>query len=313
MTPPHPHRNTKREEAVNICLSGYACGTRAQSPPKNAARVKETVIHYQRCGSLAVLVLATVARLAAAQVTITEYGIPTIHSGPVGITAGPDGNLWFTEFRGNQIGKVTTGGSFTEYSIPSAGSFPTGISVGPDSNLWFTEQGVANNIGRVNLPTGTPTPTRTPTATPTPFPSTVLSAGIGANDTCIPVADASLFSPTGGYALIGSELISYTALGTSCSEGSVAAVRAGTSATAGVLMGVVRNLNGQGGAHAGGTPITPTVAPGTCIGDCDGGGRSPSTRSLRCSTSCWAARRSCPRARAASLRTSLTRRRSMLA
>ena len=30
---------------------------------------------------------------------ITEFAIPTANSGPVNITAGPDGNLWFTEMR----------------------------------------------------------------------------------------------------------------------------------------------------------------------------------------------------------------------
>jgi len=33
-----------------------------------------------------------------------EFPVPTAGSAPVGITAGPDGNLWFTEFYGNKIG-----------------------------------------------------------------------------------------------------------------------------------------------------------------------------------------------------------------
>lgn len=43
-----------------------------------------------------------------AAVTVTEYTIPTLASTPTGITAGPDGNLWFTESAGNKIGKITT-------------------------------------------------------------------------------------------------------------------------------------------------------------------------------------------------------------
>ena len=35
---------------------------------------------------------------------ITEFATPT--AGPVGITSGPDGNLWFTEQGGNKIGQV---------------------------------------------------------------------------------------------------------------------------------------------------------------------------------------------------------------
>jgi virginiamycin B lyase len=37
---------------------------------------------------------------------IREFPIPTADSQPVGITAGPDGNLWFTELRGNNIGQL---------------------------------------------------------------------------------------------------------------------------------------------------------------------------------------------------------------
>ena len=40
--------------------------------------------------------------------TITEFPIPTISSFPTGITAGPDGNLWFTESSGDKIGRITT-------------------------------------------------------------------------------------------------------------------------------------------------------------------------------------------------------------
>ena len=102
------------------------------------------------------------------------------------------------------------------------------------------------------------------------YTSSLLSSAITATDTCIPVSDTSIFSPTGGFALIGTELIWYTGLSTSCSGASAARVSAGTAATAGVLTGVVRNLNGQGGAHAAGTPVTPTAAP--CVGDCNGNG-----------------------------------------
>src|SRR5437868_6008033 len=79
----------------------------------------------------------TIAVAAHAQL-FTEYTIPTVGSGPWGITAGPDGNMWFTELIG-KIGVVTTGGAFTQYTIPTSGSAPRGITVGPDGNLWFAE------------------------------------------------------------------------------------------------------------------------------------------------------------------------------
>ena len=57
------------------------------------------------CLGFALLGLSSAA--AQAQV-ITEFstGI-TAGAGSEGITAGPDGNLWFTEFNGNRIGRIS--------------------------------------------------------------------------------------------------------------------------------------------------------------------------------------------------------------
>ena len=53
------------------------------------------------------LSLSTAPAWAAAGI-ITEFSIPPAESDPVGITAGPDGNVWFTENRGDKIGRITT-------------------------------------------------------------------------------------------------------------------------------------------------------------------------------------------------------------
>ena len=56
-----------------------------------------------------------------------HHGIrrPHVHSGPSGITAGPDGALWFTEPDGNKIGRITTAGVVTEFTVPTTGSNPS--------------------------------------------------------------------------------------------------------------------------------------------------------------------------------------------
>ncbi|MGH2854342.1 MAG: virginiamycin B lyase family protein, partial [Solirubrobacteraceae bacterium] len=77
---------------------------------------------------------------------ITEYSLPS-ESGPKGITAGPDGNLWFVDHDTQKIGKITTSGTITEYSLPS-GSYPYDIVAGPDGDLWFTEFG-NGKIGKI--------------------------------------------------------------------------------------------------------------------------------------------------------------------
>ena len=50
---------------------------------------------------------------------IGEVAIPTPDSVPQSITAGPDGNLWFTEDFGNKIGRITPAGVITEFPIPT--------------------------------------------------------------------------------------------------------------------------------------------------------------------------------------------------
>jgi virginiamycin B lyase len=89
---------------------------------------------------------------------ITEYAVttnPTPATVPVldQIVAGPDGALWFTEPRDNEIGRMATTGVVTnEYTIPSP-SQPEGITVGPDGNIWFTD--LFNEVGRI-APSGPP-------------------------------------------------------------------------------------------------------------------------------------------------------------
>ena len=77
---------------------------------------------------------------------MTNYTDPSINF-PDGITAGPDGALWFTNEDDNSIGRITTDGVVTNYTDPSI-NFPDGITAGPDGALWFTNE-KDNSIGRI--------------------------------------------------------------------------------------------------------------------------------------------------------------------
>lgn len=86
---------------------------------------------------------------------IREFAVPTANSEPGDITAGPDGNLWFTE-RADRIGRINPStGAITEFPLPtncgdpSNGCIPSGITAGSDGNLWFAEYN-GNNIGRIS-------------------------------------------------------------------------------------------------------------------------------------------------------------------
>lgn len=136
-----------------------------------------------------ILALAAVACPAAAQ-TITEFPIPTfgsqpleiasgpggmwftepgagriglitpdgrlseftVSASPLGIVAGPDGNLWFTS--DGHISRMTTDGTVSKF-VTACCSFPGSppwITVGPDRLLWFTDGDIdGGKIGNSNV------------------------------------------------------------------------------------------------------------------------------------------------------------------
>src|SRR5258706_5518635 len=105
------------------------------------------------------LVLATVGTLlflwvqpVSAAPTITEFHVSNVGV-PQGITAGPDGNLWFTEFYDNVVGRITPKGTSTLFRLNTVNS-ATYITKGPDGALWVTllndvGGSTTNQIGRI--------------------------------------------------------------------------------------------------------------------------------------------------------------------
>jgi virginiamycin B lyase len=80
---------------------------------------------------------------------ITEYPLPTPNSTPSGITAGPDGAIWFNENGGNRIVRMTIDGVITaQYPVPTPNSVMGQIITGSDGALWVTENN-SNKIGRI--------------------------------------------------------------------------------------------------------------------------------------------------------------------
>jgi virginiamycin B lyase len=109
-------------------------------------------------------------------VTITEFPIPTSHAVPVGITAGPDGNVWFTEDQASKIGRITPVGVVTEFALPpplpqndASTRGPYGITLGRDGNLWFVENfGPYDSVGKIT-PAGVVTEFVIPTVNSVPW------------------------------------------------------------------------------------------------------------------------------------------------
>jgi len=90
----------------------------------------------------------------AANGVLKEYALPSGNA--IGITTGPDGNVWFTTSDA-KLGMVTRSGHITEFAIPQPPPCTTNcpispaacapdclpraqeITTGPDGNLWFTQ------------------------------------------------------------------------------------------------------------------------------------------------------------------------------
>ncbi len=88
-------------------------------------------------------------RMTTSGVLTSRYSeTPGPLTGPLAITAGPDGALWFTNYGLDpSIGRITTSGVISTYTDPSIKA-PQDITTGPDGALWFVDPG-ASTLGRV--------------------------------------------------------------------------------------------------------------------------------------------------------------------
>jgi streptogramin lyase len=107
------------------------------------------------------LALLALAFPATASASITEFTGLTKGTPSGGITAGPDGAVWFT-IGGDPggIGHIHADGSITEHLADEISGFthksdPADIVTGPDGALWFTERGDGGAIARFDPVTET--------------------------------------------------------------------------------------------------------------------------------------------------------------
>jgi virginiamycin B lyase len=90
--------------------------------------------------------------------SVRTFALPHAHSGPGDITRGTDGAMWFTEYFGERLGRITSSGKITEYPLPvRAGGEETpvqpvgGIAAGTEGDIWF---GTIEGIGLLEPSSG---------------------------------------------------------------------------------------------------------------------------------------------------------------
>ena len=66
--------------------------------------------------------------------------------GTYGIAPGPDGAVWFTNYLGGSIGRISVDGVVSSFTDPRI-RYPVDITSGPDGALWFTDD--SGSIGRI--------------------------------------------------------------------------------------------------------------------------------------------------------------------
>lgn len=93
--------------------------------------------------------------------TVTEFAAGTTPGftagrNPGAITAGPDGNIWFTEPTGpGAIARLNPDGTVSEFTagitpgFTTASAVPESITTGPDGDVWFTEDGEPGIVARI--------------------------------------------------------------------------------------------------------------------------------------------------------------------
>ncbi|MBV8360878.1 MAG: virginiamycin B lyase [Deltaproteobacteria bacterium] len=93
---------------------------------------------------------------------------------PFAIAAGPDGNLWFSELRKSQIGRITPAAEISTFDLGS-GALAERLTAGPDDAIWFTDP-AGNRIGRLGLDGTT---AYVPLPTPESGPAAIINASDG--------------------------------------------------------------------------------------------------------------------------------------
>ena len=121
-----------REGRHGWCWASLSAHAARRSHGRREGSVKRSILRSLCASSVALFTyLVTAAAALAASTSDPDPCLPAPAPPggtcqPAGITAGPDGNIWFTEENGNRIGRITPGGVITEFTAGLDGRRPAG-------------------------------------------------------------------------------------------------------------------------------------------------------------------------------------------
>ena len=146
MVPPERRHQCDRQDHPERADYGLPNGS--ASPPHDIARDSSGNLWFTAGGATGAL-----GKLDPFTGVFQEYSLKPPATNPVGITAGPEGDIWFTVEGGSEalIGRIApASGEISQFKVPSEHSRPAHITVGPEEDLWFTESSNPGAIGRFN-------------------------------------------------------------------------------------------------------------------------------------------------------------------
>ena len=208
----------------------------------------------------------TIGKITTAGV-ITEYSTivdgettPDRSSEFKGITAGPNGSVFFTEYNdgdgANRVWARTSDGMFHAKFIGDSNNELTGITLGPDGNIWFAENDV-DKIGTINLTTGALTEYGT-------------DNGISAKSDPVGIVtgpDGNIwFTESSDIGKIGRLFVAapvVTGITPACEAGGTAVTITGTGLGGVTAVSFGENAATNVSVNASGTTITATIPAGT--------------------------------------------------
>ena len=178
--------NPERPRPAAVILPGPAQVSIREWPmPAEGAFARDTALAADGTFWISAQFLNELLHFDPRSGTFTRHKLPVFNSGPAGVDADKDGNIWYAaNFAGRfynpaHIGRFNPAtGEFRQFNMPEGrAADPTELSLAPNGMIWFAAQN-AGDVGRLDPATGEISFIAMPAPDATPFSIAFDSAGV---------------------------------------------------------------------------------------------------------------------------------------